>query len=276
MATSPIERWLSARTAGALRLAWAELAPRRRDLARHQLTLHGAARLAGALLGERADWLLAPVTAAPAFEADRVVEDCFFDAAWDNPQRCHETWCLDERRAGDRGVQLAVVSCGSAGGRPEGGSATVVRIFDRDRAASLVIETGKVATVGELDLAPLDLLRFSQAFLLPSVGDPREALRGLVALLASELDARFDTSAIWPRLAGPDPTVERFGDAERSLAIRHEPGTYPRTTAELHGLPWGHQLAVLFQGHQGYACGQLPRVDIDHVLARLAASATLV
>jgi hypothetical protein len=275
--SSPIERWLAARSAAALRLAWAELAPRRRDLAQRdrRLTLHGAAQLAGAVLGERADWLVAPSPGAPSFEVDRIVGDCFFDDAWDTRQRCNETWRLVERRAGDRGVQLATISCGSADGRPEGGSATVVRIFAPDRAASLVIETAKVSTIGELELAPLDLLRFSQAFALASVRDPIDALRGLVALLATELDARFDTSAIWPRLEPPAAGLERFGDADRSLAIRHDAGTYPRTTAEVHGLPWGHQLAVVLQGSQGHAYGQLPNTDIDHVLARLAATTEL-
>jgi hypothetical protein len=282
-----LERWLSARDANALRSAWIALAPRRHELSHpdRTLTVHGAAQLAAAMLGERADWIVDLVRRPADVQVNRVTDACFVDDAWDVNGRCHETWELHEQRHGPVGVQVLIVGCGSVEGRPEGGSETVVRVFDRDRAASVRIGTNKVSTIGDIDLAPLDLYGFSQSFAITPTTSLLETLRGLIAQLAAELDAHYDTSPLWPSVGErkDEPTFgdgERtFGDGERSLTIRIDPRWYNKTSVTVHGLPWGHSLEVYIQTHDnrtnGYLYGRLPNADIDRILARLGAIANL-
>ncbi len=271
------EPWLAAREAAAVRAAWTALSPRQHQVGSHgdrTLTLHGAARLAEAMLGERADWIV-DVTHPPDFEAHRVVDETYFDEIWNGPQPCHEVWKLWEQRDGDRGVQLAEIGAGSIGGQPDGSGLAFVRVFDHVRAASIAIDTVKVSTIGEVDLSPLDLMRFTAASSIPPATTYVEALRGLLARLATELDAHYDTGPLWPRIDGgaADSDHQTFGEGERAISIRHD-RSFGWIIASVEGLPWGQQLAVHLglNGSQQYLYGRLPDADIDRVLARHAAS----
>jgi hypothetical protein len=261
-----LERWLAARDADTLRSAWTALAPRRHVVTQppRHVTAYGAALLAQAMLGERPDWILERWPRNPDYHSDNVVGACFVDDAWDMG-RCHEIWDLWERRTGTRGIQVVSVGCGTVEGRPEGGSQTVVRVFDHDRAASILLESQRVSTIGEIDLAPLDLFSHSDYFgpVEPSI----EMLRGLVAQVAGEVDAHYDTSTAWQPTT---PGAMTFADGERSIEIAKD--AYNKLTATVHGLPWGHQIAmsITATGSQGYAWVRLPTADIDRLFARLA------
>jgi hypothetical protein len=242
-----LERWLAARDADAVRGAWAALAPVRHEIttARRQLTLHGAAQLAGAMLGERADWIVDVKGRPPAFAVDRVVDRGFVDHVWDIGGETRETWALHEQRDGLRGVQVLFVTGEALTGRPEGGGVTIVRVFDRDRAASIHVEGTTVATIGDIDLVPLDLYDFVQSFELPVARDGLAMLRSLVA------------------------------DLERNVTIT--PTSYGYTITTVHGLPWGHMLELGMANAEprGFVKLRLPGADIDRLLARLGAIATL-
>lgn len=101
-----IDRWLAARDAASLQVAWTALAPSIHTCALdRRYTMHGATQLAGAMLGP--EWKFALETAKPVFERDRVVEHVFVDLAWDLTGRHREHWRLNEKRDGGRGVQLS-------------------------------------------------------------------------------------------------------------------------------------------------------------------------
>lgn len=274
-----LESWLAARDAASVRAAWAALSPVSHLIGSRPsrtLTLHGAARLAEVMLGERADWIV-DVTRPPDYEVDRVVGDTYFDEVWNGPQSCHETWRLWEQRDGARGVQLANIGAGSIGGQPDGGGQVFVRVFDRDRAASIAIDTRRVSTIGDVDLAALDLLRFNAPLAIaPATTTHVETLRGLLGQLGAELDVHFATSLRWPRIDGGGAGADRqaFGEGGRAITIKHD-RSYGWILAEVEGLPWGQQLDVHFgiDGGQRYLHGRLPDADIDRVLARHAAIA---
>jgi hypothetical protein len=175
------DRWLAARDAQAVRRAWTELSPRSHALAPpgRTFTLHGAALLAGAMLGERADWIVDVLGRQPDAQTSGAVDACFLENAWDVNQPAHASWSIHEQRDGSRGVQVVIVGVGSLYGQPDGSSETVVRIFDRDRAVSVCIGSNRVATIGDVDIAPLDLLWFSESHAMDSAG--------LVAHLLAEL-----------------------------------------------------------------------------------------
>lgn len=267
-----IEAWLSARDAATVRAAWTALAPRRHELGSHplrKLTLHGAARLAESMLGERPDWILDHMRLQhPDFQDGGVVEACYFDDGWNSHNRCHTTWDIWERRDGGRGLQLARIGAGSVPGegQPAGSSITFVRVFDGDRAASIPIDTNHVSTIGDVDLGPLDLLDFWEYFYIEPAKNQLETLRGIIAQLAGEIDAHYCTSPLWPSVRAGATT---FGDGERSIAFQEEPH---QTTGTVHGLPWGHSLVVhIGITSQSYVRGQLPDADIERVLARVRA-----
>jgi hypothetical protein len=276
-----LEGWLEARDGAAVRSAWTALAPRVHEVAhgRRELTMEGAALLAAAMLGERADWIvdLQP-SVRPDFHLDQVVYDGFFDHVCDFTRaRSRERWNLHERHDGTRGVQVVNVVFESVDGRPEGVSMTVVRVFDRDRAASVHIHGTTVATIGEVDLSPLELQSNVQSFELTTTLDS-EMLRGLVAQLAAEVDAHYDTSTLWPTVA-----PGTFADGERRVTIGAADGhnfVNGMTNARVHGLPWGHKLDVSLEprprGAKGYIALRLPAAQIDRVIARLSALAKLV
>lgn len=282
-----IEQWLAARDAASVRSAWSALAPVRHEVSkpRRDLTKHGAAQLAAAMLGERADWLLdVRGGSVPAFRADRIVDGSSLDHAWDIRDDCHETWELHEQRDGARGVQLIVVGAGTITGRPEGGGVSVVRIFEHDRAVSVQLESRAVATIGEVDLAPLDLMDCVQYFTREAAAIDVEVMRGLLAQVIAEYDAHYDTSTQWPLASHEhvtphylDPRLRStFVDGARSVTVDQlERG--PRTwLATAHGLAWGHvvELASNDDGH-GDLRVRLPDAEIDRVSARLGAIAKL-
>jgi hypothetical protein len=278
-----LEPWLKARDAASLRAAWTALRPVRREVTHpHRwLTVHGAARLAEVMLGERADWIVDLGGQQPSYETNRVVPECFVDHLWNVSYRCQEAWTLHERRGADGGVQVLTVSCGTVEGRPEGGVATTVRVFDRERAVSVHIGTHAVAVIGNVDLAPLDLYLVSQNFLIPDVSDHLEVARGLVAMLAAELDAHYDTSALWSRIGRArqeGSVVHTFGEGERSITVAVKGGDQAMTTT-VHGLPWGHKIELGTVRRQrdvaGYIILRLPDADIDRVVGRLGAIAPL-
>jgi hypothetical protein len=248
-----------------VRSAWQSLAAQRHEVGRRgrELTLHGAAQLAGAMLGTRADWIVKPDRPAD-YRYDDVSDGSFVDDAWDVTGPCRETWDLHEQRDGDRGVQLLAVTSGTIEGRPEGGGVNVVRIFDGARAASVTLSSNNVSTVGAIDLAPLDLYRAGQGFTVDAAVPEVDMLRALVAQLAGELDAHYDTSPAWPSADGLT-----FRDGERAVELRHN-NWYPRSMIAVHGLPWGHQLDIYLQDGRGSLGVQLPDADIDRVFARLA------
>lgn len=267
-----LESWLAARDAASVRAAWAALSPRPHLIGARPdrtLTLHGAARLAEAMLGERADWIV-DVTRPPDYEVDRVVGDTYFDEIWNGPQPCHETWRLWEQRDGDRGVQLANIGAGSISGQPDGGGQVFVRVFDRDRAASIAIDTRRVSTIGDVDLAALDLLSFNAPLAIASTTTHVETLRGLLGQLGAELDAHYATSLHWPRVDGGGAGADRqtFGEGERAISIAHD-RSYGWILARVEGLPWGQQLDVHLglDGGQTYLHGRLPDAAIDRVAA---------
>lgn len=221
------------------------------------------------MLGERAEWLL-DVRRPPDYRSNAVVEASYLDGEWDIAEPCHETWALWEQRDADRGVQLVQIGAGSITGPPEGGGQVFVRVFDRDRAASVAIDTVHATTVGEVDPGPLDLLACSTYFYLEPSGQPRETLetlRGIIAQLAGELDAHYDTSPSWPAV-----DERTFGDGAHSITWVHERDR-DRFTAHVHGLPWGHALAVTLRmtSRQCDLAVRLPDADIGRVLERLQA-----
>ncbi|MEO8701349.1 MAG: hypothetical protein ABI867_14975 [Kofleriaceae bacterium] len=259
---TPIERWLAARDAESVRSAWTALEPRRHEVA-GELSRHGAALLAGAMLGERADWIVDTRSRKPELEIQRVVDVSYFDDAWDVHVTCEETWKLHEHR----GVQIVHLVISSLPGEQPGGSdVTVVRVVDGARAASIVIGSTKVSTIGDIDLAPLDLYRFGGGVASVPSPDAIDTARGLIAQVAAEVDAHYDTSALWPRKREGE-----FGDDERWIAVKAFDGAVPYTSAMVHGLPWGHELEIILphDGRPAFCKGRLPAADRDRVLARL-------
>lgn len=276
-----LERWLQARDADTLRAAWSALGGVRKVVAHPQrwLTVHGAALLAEAMIGERADWILELGGLDPGYAIHRDVDACFVDHVLDVRERCHEAWTLHERRRREGGVQVLTVRCGTATGRPAGGVSTVVRVFDHARAVSVLIGASTVGVIGTVDLAPLDLHLYSQNFELPGVTDHLEVARGLVAMLAAELDAHYDTSTLWSRIGRTRrdrSIVHSFGEGERSITVS---ARAQAMTTEVHGLPWGHKIelgtAKREVGIGGYVVLRLPDADLDRVIARLGSVAPL-
>ncbi len=234
-----------------MRSAWTALAPRRHEVSKpgRTLTLHGAAQLAQAMVGERADWIVDLIGRKPEEGGGGVVEAAFLDDAWDVNQTVHETWTLHEQRSGRGGVQVVTVGCGSPYGQPDGNAETVVRIFDRERAASIRIGTNKVATIGDIDLAPLDLYQFAHTFsAAATTTDEADALRGLIELLGVASGSECSV------------TIDR---------------PFSTLTATVHGLPWGHSVILYSKGlHQDRVyvdlIGRLPDADIDRLLATIS------
>lgn len=288
--TSTLHRWLEARDADAVREAWSALDPRVHVVTERRCSLdaYSAAQLAAAMLGERPEWIVDLTYARPAFEIERDVDACFLDHVWNLAGRCREAWTLHERRDGDRGVQVVTVSRGSSEPSPERASATVVRVFDRDRAASVHLFANTVATIGEVDLAPLDLHLSSQSFTLDTAYD-LATVRGLVAQLAAELDAHYDTSTLWPGVVAEtvhdEPAFSKsiehaFTNGGHALAVCEEiRGAKQIATATVRGLPWGHKVEMEIEGRgnrlYGYIVVRLPETDIARLIARLGAIATL-
>ncbi len=280
-----LERWLAARSPIEIRDAFDALPSTRHTMGgvNRKLTVHGAAQLAGAMLGERADWVCEPPLGPAAYRGGGINDDgSFLDHAWRIPGRCQTDLRIHERRDGLRGVQLISVSAGSVPGEgpPEGGGMMFVRVFDEHRAASVPIDgysTAEVAVIGDVDLAPLDLFSASGRFAHPGRHDVATA-RALVAQLLADVDAYFDTSTEWPvgeDLAvptwhAPDTTSQQtFISGER--AVSTSTGRTGDLNAYVHGLPWGWQFGfALSRPSAGYYYMRFPTAELDRIEGRLA------
>lgn len=279
-----IERWLAARELAEIRSAWAVLPsvihPAGNNIRKY--SLYGAALLAEAMTGHRADWIVDyKLHGAPVYDSRGVADGSVLDHCWNIKERCDAALKIHERRDGLRGVQLISVGAGSISGPPEGGGMVVVRVFDRDRAAIIPIDAWDtpVATIGEVDLAPLDLLTRTGHFYIDTGSLDVATARALTAQLAAEIDAHYDTSPLWAEGAAepqgdwymPDNAPRQtFRDGERAVTIARE-GDY-KIWAEVHGLPWGQRLGFsLTQGLAGYFLLRFSNADLDRIEARISA-----
>jgi hypothetical protein len=267
--------WLDARDSETLARVWSGLDKNLVEVGAPDwdITVHGAAQLAAAVLAwpiERLAWLALPdeEMPAPTFETKRTVERCFVELGIDLHGACYESWTIREECEGGRGVQH--VSVGYAhhdDGTREGGggSKRVVRVFDRAAGigASIGIGSRSVATIGEINVAALDLFHRYQFFSVPGWKVDHDGLRGLFAQLASEVDAHFDVSTSWP--AGRGGRFES-GTFAVELSPRHG-----GLSATAHGLPWGHALSIwIDESSHGSVELCLPLAVGQAVLARLS------
>lgn len=177
---------------------------------------------------------------------------------------------------------------GTGGRDPSGARATVLRVFDDARACAVVLGGRTAWTIGAaIDLAPLDLLDFSTTELAVPWAYDATAIRALIAQLAAEADAHFDTSATWPgattdRRTFPEADglqlhAQRFAAGAHAVeVVEHTYGTGRRSVrAALHGLPWGHEVAVFLDEEDARLAGhlrvRLPRAAIASLALRLEA-----
>lgn len=286
-----LERWLAAREPIAIRDAFDALPSTRHVVVggNRKITLQGAAQLAGAMLGERPEWICERQL-GPASYQDGGISDggSYLDHAWRISERSQADLRIHERRDGLCGVQLISVSAGTVPGegRPEGGGMTFVRVFAGARAVSIPIDgygDQEVAMIGDVDLAPLDLYFRSGPVAIARHTVDVATARGLVAQLAAEFDAHYDTSTAWPEGPSlpvpvwyqPDMTSQQtFVSAERAVSVGVD--RHGRIDAYVHGLPWGQQLAFqLSTGDAVYVYMRLPTAELDRIEARLAALATI-
>ncbi|HEY5936238.1 MAG TPA: hypothetical protein VIU61_16420 [Kofleriaceae bacterium] len=256
----PFKAWLDARHGSTLAEAWAALAAKQVEVGAPswRIPLHGAAQFAAAFLDwplDRLAWLGGPDNKMPAptfkVPGERSTARCFLELGLDR-RDCNESWTIREITERSRGIQLVTIYCHYDDGTRGGGYTTqsVVRVFDRRTrtGASLGIDARAVATIGEVDLAPLDLFELVTTFHLTSWTryDP-DGVRGIVAQLAAEIDAHFDVSTEWPSAISSRNgfTIHRFESGPRAVELveRHianEGGVH----ATVHGLPWGHGLTL--------------------------------
>jgi hypothetical protein len=119
---------------------------------------------------------------------------------------------------------------------------------------------------------------YSGSFTLASKTADIETARALVAQLAGELDAYFDTSTQWPLgplyppgdwYADSAWNPQTFVDGERAVTVSVD--EHQRVWAQVHGLPWGHRLGFQLSPTSSYLTMRLPNPDLDRVLARIAA-----
>jgi len=294
------DEWLDARDGESMRSAWAALAPTTHEVAElgsgWSVTAHAAAQLAHAFLGwplDRLDWLCRPLDevrelAHRTFSAERDVTFSFLDNAFSVREACHETLTIYEDTDGPRGVQhiLGGFDIPGATGWDAGGGAVVVRIFDREKqiGASVITSTRYVSTIGDIDLARLELFTKNDMFRVPKPRDSLAFVRGVIAQLGAEIDAHYDVSTEWPgRVVRDFPITtdgmhlvqHRFEAQGRAVTVSEQ--TYPDgrdvVRAELEGLPWGHDLWVSIdtrpEGSRGQICMRMPIELGKRVFARL-------
>jgi hypothetical protein len=293
-----VSDWLDAHDGDAVAAAWQALDPRMQEvgLPSWTVTAPAAARFAATFLGwpiERLAWIAAEADALPppTFELHHEVTRCYLEHLLDYRGECHESWKIREVAEGPRGVQLVTVDFFYDDGSREGFgmSNTVVRVFDRDAgtAASIDLHARTVATVGAMDLSALDLF---DVWCEVRLGWPyvRDDVRGVLAQLASDVDAHFDVSATWPGRTLDAGAVEatqweelRFESGDFAIElVEHHYETRSTVLAKFFGLPWGHAITVVLRddgtGMEGNVQLRLPRVDCDALLARAAAVPNLV
>lgn len=283
--------WLDARDGATLERAWRTLAatPVKVGRDRWSITAAGAARFAAAFLGwpiERVAWFTAPddQLPPPTFEGRRTVTRSFLEHAIDCREECFEEWQIREVADGARGFQhikigFSVYGEGRDGGW--GGSGTIVRVFDRSTstAASIHVSSNSVWTIGDVDLAALDVFEHYKTF---NVAEPRYtvvAVRDLIAQLASEVDVPFAMCASSPgtmteqHFAEFDVVKRTWRYEAGSCAIEIEDyGNWMWAT--VHGLPWGFVMNSRIDnkdtGVDGNLNVRLPLWAGDAVVSRLA------
>lgn len=205
--------WLDARDATSAAREWETL-----DATPVQITTDRSTRsdavavLAASFLGHSPDrfkWFMAepyeseqlpPATSRTGGQVPRLV----FDGAVLCDHDCGHSVEIREVVEGTRGMQHIKVEWywgefTRDGGN--GGGATFVRVFDRSSKSAVSIRTYEETAwlIGDaIDLAPLDLFGERVEFELTWETCDVDMVRGLVARLATALDAQFDTSTIWP------------------------------------------------------------------------------
>ncbi len=326
--------WLDARDGKAVAREWATLDAKKSEIGQRDphvwgIQPEGAALVAAAFLGcspDRFKWF----TAQPPYLDDEEDDDeeeggekverdplmkrprpitsggsvsrCFLDGALDFRQECSERWEIREVIEGTRGVQHITLSYAWGEETREGGnggSATVVRVFDRStsRAMSIPLWSNAVWTIGEpFDLTPLDLFAQRTEYKLPWNDYTIDAVRGFLAQLTADLDAHFDVSATWPGGVVEDRIFEsqKYNFRVRRRVFRFEAGDYAFDLTEhlgdvdakaetgmiwavVHGLPWGQEVNVRITGTEpagaveGWVDLTLPRAQLEATIARLAA-----
>jgi hypothetical protein len=236
----------------------------------------------------------------PTFSVGREVSRCTFEGVVHVPHECGEVWKIRELVEGPRGVQHIDLQYHWGeytrdGGN--GGGLTVVRLYDRSTAQGVSIRLSgqDVWVIGEpLDLSALDLFSQRTELRLPWKRYDPDAILGLVARLAADLDAHFDTAPAWPgglvsdEVVGTDTRVRRreYRYASGGYAIEMSDFRYPedlpegtgRMNTRIEGLPWGHQVCPRLEGSDDPVWGMkgsldltLPRAQLDATIARLAA-----
>lgn len=285
-----IADWLQAREHTAHEQAWASLGARRVDVGdgTWRMCPAGCARFAAALLGwplDRVAWLTAEDDArgAPTATASGAVTASTLDGRSLNiGPDSYEEWRVWEEREGDRGVQrVRVDATWDDGSRePSGTSVEVIRVFVGDRAVSLDRSYGNdIYVIGDVDLAPLDVLGAYFNFQLPWPAHDPDGVRGLLAQLADELDPSFDVSVDWPaRTIQEEDTWSLRRYEWRDLAIEVREMRWlaggSRVIAKALGLPWGHELELYLDCENGSSNGgltlRLPIEAGNRVIVRFA------
>jgi hypothetical protein len=315
--------WLDARDGETLARAWAAL-PKTKAIVgiRPPFVLGiqplGAARLAAAWLQcspERFAWFAIddPENAAvprPVFEERRAATRCFLEGAIDCTEAdLGEHWRIREVIEGTRGVQLIKLGfeygpMTREGGN--GGSAMVVRLFDRSaaRGVSFQLHSNDVYLMGEpVDLSPLDLFAHRVSYKLRWATLELAAVRGFIAQLTADLDAHFDTSAEWEGGVTRDEVLEsvQYNFRTRRREFQFCAGPYAIELGEnldpdivddasgmfavtVRGLPFGHQVSVRIAlsyepgkeappawGVDGWIDFTLPLAQLEAAVARTAA-----
>jgi hypothetical protein len=300
---SSFDAWLDARDGKSLAAAWSELAPTTIELAPPQATSdigiqgwyrtgYPAAQLASVWLGRPVEsfaWL-APYDSldhdleragapTPIFKVGRGVEVSFLEHAV-NERDCYEEWDLREARVGNRGVQRLFVAWGRSDGTRdggEGGRGTVVRFFDREKRIGVCVPlySCKVSLIGDVDIdvrEPLDLFDFNPSLRVPAWATyDLDKVRGLIAQLATEVDAHYDQSASWPRFGD-----SRYENGPHAVYIEERrTGGEGTVDFRVEGLPWGQQLqgGMRFTPEAAYGSFnvRLPADAATRMLARLSA-----
>lgn len=309
------EGWLDARDGDTLAREWGTLGVRGVELGVHPRFVLGiqpeaAALLAAAWLGcsvEQFSWVIKeegkalPERPPPIFEVGREVARCFFDGELCTEADLSERWIIHEVREGARGIQFAVIDyfygqqTRDGGG---GGSATIVRLFDRNtgRGASVRLWSNEAFTIGEIDLAPLDLFAHRVSYKLPQPKLELAAIRGFVAQLTADLDAHFDTSTEWEGGVTRDEilTSEEYNFKSRRRELVFRSGPYSIELGEnldaddpdddsamfwivVRGLPAGHEVNIrIALSHEpdfpidGWIDFTLPLAQLEAAVARAA------
>jgi hypothetical protein len=286
-----LDDWLDARDGEALARAWEALGASVVEVGAPDWSTcrHGAALFASKLLGSVDDlaWLALPIEHMPkaTYQQRRTTEHVYLERTFDLRKESFEYWDLFEAEKQGRGVQAVCVAYMTDDGSREGTGSIgqwVVRIFDRKAGWGAAVFIGKhaIATVGAVDTSALTVFERYGNFTPAYRHDDREALRGLIAQLASEIDAHYDVSPAWParlvrETTDPDP-------AERLRTYRYEAGPHAievadrncGLTATVDGLGWGMLFQVTLDEAGDRTAGhvhlRLPVAAGERVLAQLA------